>query len=122
MTYDPSESPRNLTAVPDEDDQKNAEDNVRRMTYLQNEIDALHAALGMFRSKGWQRVQANLFEQLQAAHAAILDNRIATMEGIAFVRGQIHAFQYLFNLEQETKQRQEFLKQELQEAQAADTL
>lgn len=115
-TYDPDDAPRSLRSVSPE----SREMYERQIEALQREIDLLNREAGMFNSAGWKSVRGELEDQLGIANQALRDDRINTMEGIAFVRGQMRAFEYLLGLERITTLRRQAAQEQLQSLRSAE--
>lgn len=103
MSYDPTQNPRHLDSVREEDVAEFA----NREMELSQYIDVCNRQLSMFQSKGWLSLMPELAEQVDAAKAWMFYAEDVSIQKVERVRGQVRAFEYLLRLPETVAKRRE---------------
>lgn len=104
--YDVNSNPRALTAVQDEEDTEQLQN---QLDEAERKIAELNKTIGMFSSKGWQQVKNDLFGELNKAMTQLAGTKHNTIEEVMFIRGQIAAYNRLMSMGEEATRRKELL-------------
>lgn len=104
--YDGNSNPRSLTAVKDVEQETQIQESIDE---AERKVHDLNKVIGMFSSKGWQQVKADLYEEVNKAMTALAGTSHNTIEEVMFIRGQISAYQRLVSMGEEATRRKELL-------------
>lgn len=108
--YDANSNPRHLAPAPDEYDEADIQ---AQITQVDRELRELGKVIGMYNSDGWKHVQGMLVGDMQQAIGLLAGDKITTMEGVAFIRGQIRQLERLISLGDEANARKSYLTETL---------
>lgn len=111
MNYDETANPRHLVTV----DERSRAEATSRLEELDQEMERVRKKVGVFNSKGWELIQADIVAAWQSGDAAIRGRGASSMQDIEFIRGQLAAFEFLLGLADSTKQLNEYLKSRYKE-------
>ena len=85
-------------------------------------LDELNRVTAMFRSAGWKTVEEDLLGLLNYATRQLIGDSLREMPAIAFVRGQMRAYEYLLDMPGRMKQDQEAIREDLKQQEETEDI
>ena len=104
VEYDSNSNPRHLESVSAEAVER-VED---ELSNLDTAIEQAGKKVGVFNSKGWKLIQDDLVAEWQRGDAAIR-SRNTSLSNVEYLRGQLHAYEFLLSLATSSKQQHDGL-------------